>query len=589
MPTPTELAKDVSDPASPNYDPDSPHYDVTADSSSPFYVGEVNDEARSGDEIREDVTSWVKDNPLAGLLSDTEMDRAVQGAYFQELKEAQRGLDEGLQLRSAGHAPKTLWDNASHEQMIEALNSHADSAAVAETSEEWVALGNELTVHQRTVADAIDSSMADWTGEGGDAARRHMAEFARWLGDTARGAELAGRQQQIHSQTLNEAQKLMQANPPVDFSAEDAHRALGSVTDPVAYAVQAAVVSKVMEQKEQARTQAARVMTQFDDIVGSAVDMPVFTPPPELAQLQERTTTTGGGAATAGSQSTAGVNGTPAAKLPAPGPGPAVHGTAGPAPAVHGTVPGMPGGSGPGGTPLSPEAPEVPEVPDMGQLSATGEQGTIGTDASFNPPGFTSRDTVSPNLSPPDSRSFDASEFGVGSGQVGDLASLDGYSGTSASSYSGPDPASLSANPPGAGKLPGPNWSGTGGDGSIASKLGGVPGSPGFGGPAAGGLVGGAGGGVGGGAAAPGATSGTGKSFGTGLNQAAGARFATGPASSGPGGMMAGGAPAGGARQSEDDKEHRVAGYLDDEDNLFDTERVIAPPVIGDWSNDDWQ
>lgn len=53
---------------------------------------------------------------------------------------------------------------------------------------------------------------------------------------------------------------------------------------------------------------------------------------------------------------------------------------------------------------------------------------------------------------------------------------------------------------------------------------------------------------------------------------------------------MAGGMPpVGGARQQEDDKEHRVAAYLTDEDGIFSPEEVIAPPVIGDWSNKDWK
>jgi hypothetical protein len=35
--------------------------------------------------------------------------------------------------------------------------------------------------------------------------------------------------------------------------------------------------------------------------------------------------------------------------------------------------------------------------------------------------------------------------------------------------------------------------------------------------------------------------------------------------------------------KKEDDKEHRVAAYLEGDPDFFQGEQVIAPPVIGDW------
>jgi hypothetical protein len=42
--------------------------------------------------------------------------------------------------------------------------------------------------------------------------------------------------------------------------------------------------------------------------------------------------------------------------------------------------------------------------------------------------------------------------------------------------------------------------------------------------------------------------------------------------------------------KSEEDKEHRLADYLESDDpSIFAAEEVVAPPVIGDWKNKDWK
>ncbi|MEV6628470.1 hypothetical protein AB0M71_46855, partial [Amycolatopsis sp. NPDC051114] len=56
--------------------------------------------------------------------------------------------------------------------------------------------------------------------------------------------------------------------------------------------------------------------------------------------------------------------------------------------------------------------------------------------------------------------------------------------------------------------------------------------------------------------------------------------------SPGMGGMGAG---ARGGKK-EDDKEHKAADYLESDDpNFFAGEEAVAPPVIGDWKNQDWK
>ena len=84
--------------------------------------------------------------------------------------------------------------------------------------------------------------MDSWQGDAGDAARSHLAGVSKWLGTTAQGVALTGRQQEIHSQTLNETMKQMEANPPVRFSATEANARLAGIVDPTAYAAQFAAL-----------------------------------------------------------------------------------------------------------------------------------------------------------------------------------------------------------------------------------------------------------------------------------------------------------------------------------------------------------
>ncbi|PXY35867.1 hypothetical protein [Prauserella flavalba] len=619
----------ASDPSSEDYDPASPFYDVTLDPSSRFYVGPVDDAARSGDDIRAEVTAQVEDDPLASALAEKQKDQEIQRRYLNAISGARQGLGDGLELRQTGERPTTVWDNASHEQMVEVLNTNADSVAIAETSEEWVRLGNDLTLHQRAVTDAIDDSMGNWTGEGGDAAREHLTEVAKWLGLTAQGAVLTGRQQQIHSQTLNESQKQLAANPPVRFSAQEANAQLMQITDPVQYAQAASQAIQTMQAQQAARAQAARIMTQFDDTVGTAIDMPLFAPPPKLATATARTAArldsrAGGGAGAPGATArqpdlaVAGLAGTGASAEGLVGPGgtggigdpegaggvgagvgagggalpgrvdPAAGGTVPPLSPTPGTTAGQPlpltatGGGLPGGVNLddtthtsstpamsAPPPLKTPDLPTGGNIGGAGGPGGIGS----------------------------------GPGGVGVVPGLPGR--TTPSSYPRPD-----SKGPGLGKTPTLGWSGGVNGDSISSRLGGLDGG-GAGGPGgsaptlgtggsggAGGL--GAGGGAASGAGAGGASSGAapGQASGAakgGVPGAAAAAAAGAAGAAGARGMTAGmaGMPAGGAgRQQEEDKEHRVADYLEAEENLFAGEQAIAPPVIGDWKknkDEDWK
>lgn len=639
MSTPDDKVRAVSDPTSPDYDPDSPHYDVTADSSSPFYVGPIENTALSGDQIRDLVTMFA--NPLTAELSERDRDAIIQKMYSDTLVNARDGLDEGLELRPRDEPPRTLWENASHEYMDVIINTDADSAAIAETSEEWVRLGNELALHQRAIAEAIEDSMGNWSGEGGDAAREHLAEVARWLGRTAQGSVLTGRQQQIHSQTLNETQKQMAANPPVHFSLEEANATLQQITEPVQYAQAASQVIATMEAQRAARDQAARLMKQFDDTIGAAVDMPYFTPPPKLAagggsaasggsaplsgrrmdamraetepHLQARKLGTVDGAdvglSDRSSTALADGNGVGLPDNAVTGFDPATSGSGdfgpGSTPAMPaalafdgpagGSMPGVSGQQTPGHyTPPKLEVPEIPSggtipgaplstggglpgVPDLPEYELPDQSGT--TISSYTPPEIQQSGTgrVVPGMP-------------MSSHLPGD--SLNQRFGPGAGPYPGGPPGTIPPLGPTTASSPSQKPGGFGGGGGVGGiGVGGVGVGGGVGGGAPGGVPGGgAGGGGAAGGGAPGQHSAAMRGPGTAADAAMrAAQQAQGQGVRGGAMPMAGGMPAGGARQQEDDKEHRVAAYLTDEDGIFSPEEVIAPPVIGDWSNKDWK
>jgi hypothetical protein len=214
-----------------------------------------------------------------GWLEPALRDEKIQKQYERD---SRLGPDEGLTMREPGEPPRTLWANASHEQMNEVITQDANPATVAETSEEWVAVGDDLGTHQKTLGDAVDASTSNWQGGAGDAVREHLAGVGQWLGATAQGATLAGRQQEIHSQALNETQRQMAANPPVQFDLPSTNRKLMAMTDPVQYAAAAGEAVQTYRAQTAARDHAAQILTQYDETIGGAAATPRFPAPPKL-------------------------------------------------------------------------------------------------------------------------------------------------------------------------------------------------------------------------------------------------------------------------------------------------------------------
>jgi hypothetical protein len=670
-------AESVSDPSSPDYNPRSPFYDVTADPSSKYYVGPLKtDSAPSGDEIREMATKQIDDEIRRGWLGPVVdpvlRDKKIQELYQQHLDDAKHGLDEGLAMRETGGAPRTLWDNATHEQMNEAITQDANPATVAETSEEWVRVGKDLGTHQKTLADAISASTDNWQGDAGDAVREHLAGVGKWLGATAQGATLAGRQQEIHSQALNETQRQMAANPPVQFDLQSTNQRLMSMTDPVQYAAAAGEAMQTYRSQQAARQHAAQILTQYDETIGGAVATPRFPAPPKLPTSTARTAATAasGGAGAGGSQplmartaldpaldptaagrtpagldaaaldgsggaggsgaygSGAGGSGAGMPGIPGDGSGAGGSGFSGsgiPGSGISGSgfsgsgIPGdgsgtggsgfsgsgIPGGGsgagGAGGAGFTPPNFDMPDTPGGGNFSGAGIPGSSvphfddsTTSSGFSPSGIGGGGTGGGSGYTPPSIPGIPDVSGGGSGGIRGGSPIPGFTPPGIDPITGLPTGSGPLGGPGGAKLPTIGRGGGINGESISSRLG-------LGGGAGGGSLGGigggsgaGGGGVGGGVRGTGAGSlGGGAASGAAAEaEAAAARNAGMAGKAGSAGSPGMGGMGAGARggKKEDDKEHKGADYLESDDpNFFAGEEAVAPPVIGDWKNQDWK
>ncbi|PKV97814.1 PPE-repeat protein [Amycolatopsis echigonensis] len=676
-------AESVSDPSSTDYDPHSGLYNPTLDPSSKYFIGPVRpDDVASGDQLREDATNKVDlmfNGWLFPKVQGKLRDELIQKMYERNLTESKQQLGKDLEMRDPGAAPHTDWKNATHEQMVDVITSDADPAAVAESSEEWVRIGNELAAHQKNLGDAINASTSNWKGAGGDAARVHLANVGKWLGTTAQGATLTGRQQEVHSQALNETQKAMNANPPVKFSPQEANKVLMTIKDPAVYAVAYAADMKTYNDQQAAREQAAQIMTRYDQTIAGAVATPRFAEPPKLPAETARLSPmlqgspAGGGAGAPGGQTTGpdgrplgpdgkpigppgttvGPNGQligpdgrplgpdgkpigppgttvgpdgqpigpdgrplgPDGKPQAPSGGPGAYGggpdgvTGGPGgqqpggrfdPASlkipEGGYGGGPGGGGPGGslppipaTNTDPDStraqgftpPSIPPIPGGGNPGGTNftppnippipgggnPGGTNFTPPAFTPPTFKDGDPYKPNSYKP---------------QPFKPPSLEGPGGIKPYEPKPFNPGKI--GPDGKPLFPG-------GTGPSGEKLGGI------------GKVGGVNGEsissrLGGGAGGGGAKGGGGAFSGAGGSGPAeeGVAGRGGPGSGAAGGKGAAGAPGMGAMgggkggKGPEDKEHKVASFVESDDpSFFAPDEVVAPPVIGDWKNKDWK
>ena len=275
----------VSDPESPEYDRGSPIYDATQDSSSRYYLGTRDTAVESGepmiDAVR-DVATGTDGSWVDGVRSQVLRDTAIQRQYSEEIRHSTEELVDGVPIRQPPSIEPTAYQHMSHPTMDAMIRQNADPSVVAQSSEAWVAMGDDLAAHQDELRGLIDSTHATWQGPAADAARAYLAKVARWIGDVGKGAQLTGRQQEIHAQVLNETQKRMAANPPVPFDVRAANAHLQTITDPAQYMRQYQQDMAQYTAQKAAQEQAARLMSDYDTQVGAATSAPAFGTPPAL-------------------------------------------------------------------------------------------------------------------------------------------------------------------------------------------------------------------------------------------------------------------------------------------------------------------
>ncbi|WP_165436475.1 hypothetical protein [Amycolatopsis suaedae] len=262
--------------------------DLTTDPASRYYVGPTQTWIPSGHQLRAEISARVGEQARGGWAEsclDDLLDSEVNQRYQETVEADSIRLADGLTLRDPGEPPFAHYDWMFHDDLDRLLNTDADPVAVSIQSEKWVEVGNALAGFQHTLAAAINRSEQEWRGPAGDAARAYTAGLARWVGEAGRGAQLAGNQQQIHSQALNEAQKQLADNPPVAFSLDDELNRLSEIDNPVTYWRSMNQVWQDYERAEAARERAVRVVTEFDATVATATTTPAFSPPPGVPGL----------------------------------------------------------------------------------------------------------------------------------------------------------------------------------------------------------------------------------------------------------------------------------------------------------------
>jgi hypothetical protein len=457
--------------------------------------------------------------PLLNLLNG-------HGEVDDKLTSAAKSLKQGLDIRSAPPAVNAHYQGISHQALYDSVTKNVDPASVGEVSDTWLQIGNKLTNLQTTVAQSIASSQVTWSGHAAEKARQSIAKLGNQSGSAGQSAQLAGVLTAHQSEALSSAKNSIPPPPDPPFDATAARQQLQTIQDPIAFATQAAADHAQASAQQAAHQMAAHVVQQYDQTVSqTSASMPAFAPAPPVVK---------GG--------------------------------------KH-VLAGLPGASGPVGGPGGGGGASLPRV-GSGSGSGVGGVGA-GTGGAGGRHAAGGGVAVPPDLSKSQQTSVaafvppaDGGVSGVGPGGGGVTGGGGG----------------LGVGGAGAGGL-GAGGLGIGGFGAAA----GVGDSTGFGGGAGAGS-GGAGGGGGGkwtgsgaGARAVGADGSGGSRSGVGgaaaADEAAALRGAPGARGAGGMGAMGGGR---GAKGQGDSEHKRPAWLVENDEGIFGTDELTAPPVIGE-------
>jgi hypothetical protein len=467
-------------------------------------------------------------------------DGTVQGQVQNETSQDAATLAQGVTTRSAPGIPNTHYMSYNHDSLQTMVKENVEPTVSQEMSDDWIGLGNDMVEHQGYFVDAIGNSESEWRGTSGDKARNFMADVANYIGKAGQSAQLAGKQESLHSQALSNASNSMPE--PVPFDVDKANADLMSTTDPFAYIGKYTGYMVTYQRSQAAHQEAADVVTAYDTSLSGASTMPAFDTPPQMAG-----------------------SGQPNPPQPPPGPGePGGPGTGG---GVNGgggiTGGGGGGGAGSGGTGGSGSV--IPGGRFPGGGAGGGSGGGAGSGGGIGGGGAGGG---RPGIGTP-GQGFDPSLGGGGGGGGGFNNNNPNFSG------GGPMPM-------------GPMGGGLGGGDELRRGGGGGGGA---GGGGRGGFgTGAGGGGVGAGGAGAGGAGRSGFGPGSGVGglaaeQAAMGRTGTAAGLGGRGAGMGGGMGGMGAGRGQggEDEEHERPSYLvePDPDSTFGTDEMTAPPVIG--------
>jgi hypothetical protein len=446
------------------------------------------------------------------------------GEVDDKLTSAAKSLKQGLDIRSAPPAVNAHYQGISHQALYDSVTKNVDPASVGEVSDTWLQIGNKLTNLQTTVAQSIASSQVTWSGHAAEKARQSIAKLGNQSGSAGQSAQLAGVLTAHQSEALSSAKNSIPPPPDPPFDATAARQQLQTIQDPIAFATQAAADHAQASAQQAAHQMAAHVVQQYDQTVSqTSASMPAFAPAPPVVK--------GGKHVLAGLPGASGPVGGPGggggASLPRVGSG------------SGSGVGGVGAGSGgAGGRHAAGGGVAVP--PGLSKSQQTSA-------AAFVPPADGGVSGVGPGGGGPGGGGLGVGGAGAGGLGAGGLG-IGGFGAAAGVGDPGGFGAGAGAGAGGGGAGGGGKWTGSG----AAARAVGADGS------------GGSRSGVGGAAAA---------------EEAAALRGAPGARGAGGMGAMGGGR---GAKGQGDSEHKRPAWLVENDEGIFGTDELTAPPVIGE-------
>ena len=153
--------------------------------------------------------NWVQKT----LFKDGDVNSQVHNETSQDAST----LAQGVTTRQAPGIPGTNYMTYQHDGLKSMVKDGVNPGMSMQMSDAWIQLGNDMVGHQNSFVTAIGNSETEWRGASGDSARNFMADVANYIGKAGQSAQLAGKQESLHSQALSTAGNSMP--DPINFDA----------------------------------------------------------------------------------------------------------------------------------------------------------------------------------------------------------------------------------------------------------------------------------------------------------------------------------------------------------------------------------